>query len=88
MTIKHYIALIAIGVTLIACNSDKPKSKQKPSGEVTTNTIYAGEKQPCIDYYDELWCKDPRALGAEANITITVRKDKHGKPIVIDKEIR
>ena len=75
---KRLILIIAL--LTVGCNNDKSKEVKKE----TTN-LYIGEVQPCIDYNDKLWCKEAKQLNSEANITLTIKKDKENNYIVVEE---
>ena len=60
----HYMLVLSVALIVIACTQAEKPEKYVPN-------TYSGEKQPCIDYYDELWCKK-----TDDNTTITDKKNK------------
>ena len=77
---------ILLSFWVVGCNDRNPltnHSKPKEKQEVT-GTNYMGERQPCVDYYDPLWCKDPNSLGADINFSI--KKDKDGNPVIFNRK--
>ena len=86
---KKLLILSAVILILLGChsghkNKDSNSSAPKVIGK-TTSIRYGGEVQPCRDYYDELWCSDPKVLASDKNITI--HRDKNGNPVILNPDI-
>ena len=86
---KKLLISLAFILLLLGCHSGHKKKDNNNSAPIaigkTTNIRYGGEIQPCRDYYDELWCSDPKILASDKNITI--HKDKDGNPIILNPDI-
>ena len=74
---------------VLGCNGDKHKDQKniKPANiepkDKTVSTYYYGEKKPCKDYDDELFCKQSNVLNAGKSKVI---KDENNNTIIINKD--
>jgi hypothetical protein len=83
---QKLLLILAMLFLTIGCEKNNISKKIKERKEAKTGHTYKGNKEACIQAYDELWCPEGFKKGslASGNSTLYFRDD-NGSLVILDK---
>ena len=80
---KKLLYLMAV-LIFIGCNGQDNKQKTAPATKPVTGTIYSGQRDGCIQKWDELFCPPKTLASGDKAEDLDIMKDENNETVILN----